>query len=58
VRNSSLVEWSCAENVRGSNLSPKLWVAVGLPMLLSISWRHKVSKSTTLKEYFKIEDFD
>ena len=25
MRNSSLVEWSCAENVRGSNLPPKLW---------------------------------
>jgi hypothetical protein len=26
VRNSSLVEWSCAENYRGSSLSPKLWI--------------------------------
>ena len=24
MRNSSLVEWSCAENYRGSNLLPKL----------------------------------
>jgi hypothetical protein len=26
VRNSSLVEWRCAENVTGLNVSPKLWM--------------------------------
>ena len=25
VRNSSLVEWRCAENVTGLNTPPKLW---------------------------------
>ena len=28
VRNSSLVERSCAENVRGLNTIPKLWICV------------------------------
>ena len=28
VRNSSLVKRSCAENIRGSSLSPKLWAYV------------------------------
>ena len=27
MRNSSLVEWLCAEDKRGSNLLPKLWNA-------------------------------
>ena len=26
MRNSSLVEWSCAEDKRGLNLPPKLWI--------------------------------
>ena len=26
MRNSSLVEWWCAEDGRGSNLTPKLWI--------------------------------
>ena len=28
VRNSSLVEWSCAENVTGLNYTPKLGLAL------------------------------
>jgi len=26
VRNSSLVKWSCAENITGLSLAPKPWV--------------------------------
>jgi hypothetical protein len=39
VRNSSLVEWFCADNVTGLSMAPKLWVtsqevAVGERLLL------------------------
>ena len=30
VRNSSLVEWCCAENVTGLSVLPKLWMPVGM----------------------------
>jgi hypothetical protein len=30
VRNSSLVEWRCAENVTGLNWTPKLWLATSV----------------------------
>ena len=26
MRNSSLVKWSCAENITGLSLAPKLWI--------------------------------
>ncbi len=39
VRNSSLVEWLCAENVTGLNTPPKLWLGSNVRGRGAFQWR-------------------